>query len=597
MNHRRTALTVEHVLYLALFALALALRLYRLGAHPLTDHEARSALVVDRLILGRAEPVGAPDSPAYLFFTFFSFLVFGAGDATARLAPALLGAGVIFIPALFRDRLGREAALLTSGLLAVSAGLLAASRSADGAVIALLGLGLGLGALRQCLMKASSAWLVAAAVALGVGSAVGTTFLTGAFVLTLTAVVVGWVNPDQGQALREAWAYLRARSAAFLVPFVLTALVVATLGLMYPRGVGAVAEAWAAWPAGFWPSASGRPPVIFPLFLLAYEPLILVFGIFGAVRAFRVGHSLGQALVWFTLIAFAWVVAYGGRTQFDVIWIVAPWSALAGWALTEIIADNWASAEWPVVAAQVGAVVALAAFAGLNVASYAELVRGNQADFFVAQTVFLGRTVSIPSWSQFGMAALAVALALLISYVLGMGLSWPSARLGLTLGASAALLAMSLGAAWGLTQARANSPAELWWERPAADGLRRLMATLGNVSNYSVGNEHDVRVIVHAPADGALGWALRDFPHASFVDRLDPLVTNAVVITPAEEQNPTLGSAYVGQEFVLRSAWTPSLSLPEWVGWLAFRRAPEIQSERIILWVRQDVQQLEGTGQ
>ncbi|MGH2524074.1 MAG: hypothetical protein ACRDH2_16330, partial [Anaerolineales bacterium] len=61
------------------------------------------------------------------------------------------------------------------------------------------------------------------------------------------------------------------------------------------------------------------------------------------------------------------------------------------------------------------------------------------------------------------------------------------------------------------------------------------------------------------------------------------------------EQNPTLGSSYVGQGFALRRTASYDLSWPEWIGWLAFRRTP-VQAERLILWVRQDVQQLQGTG-
>ena len=81
------------------------------------------------------------------------------------------------------------------------------------------------------------------------------------------------------------------------------------------------------------------------------------------------------------------------------------------------------------------------------------------------------------------------------------------------------------------------------------------MATLGDVSNYTVGNAHDMQVTVQASPDGALGWALRDFPHATFVDELDPLVDSPAVIAPAEQQNPSLGSAYVGAGFTLRAAW------------------------------------------
>jgi hypothetical protein len=38
------------------------------------------------------------------------------------------------------------------------------------------------------------------------------------------------------------------------------------------------------------------------------------------------------------------------------------------------------------------------------------------------------------------------------------------------------------------------------------------------------------------------------------------------------------------------------LSWTEWVGWWVFRRAP-MESENVILWVRQDIQELQTVGE
>ena len=46
--------------------------------------------------------------------------------------------------------------------------------------------------------------------------------------------------------------------------------------------------------------AGGRSPLEVLLFLVVYEPLVLVFGLLGAWRAFRSGHALGQGLAWFS---------------------------------------------------------------------------------------------------------------------------------------------------------------------------------------------------------------------------------------------------------------------------------------------------------
>src|SRR5260221_4353459 len=137
---QRPAITLEWFLYGLIVAAALLLRLAQLGAHPLNDVEAREALSVLHQVRGLADANLEPHSPAYFFITFFSFLLFDASSATARLAPALAGTAPGFAPPFFRDQLTRGGALAASGLLAISSSLVAASRSVDGTLLAVLGL-------------------------------------------------------------------------------------------------------------------------------------------------------------------------------------------------------------------------------------------------------------------------------------------------------------------------------------------------------------------------------------------------------------------------------------------------------------------------
>jgi hypothetical protein len=184
-----------------------------------------------------------------------------------------------------------------------------------------------------------------------------------------------------------------------------------------------------------------------------------------------------------------------------------------------------------------------------------------------------------------------------VTYLFAAGWSARAALAGLTATGAITLLVCTLGAGWGQTQVRPTEPVELWWERPAADDLGRLTQSLTAVSNFSVGQEHEIAVTVQAGPDGALAWALRDFPKAEYVNELDAFVNSPVVIAPASSENPTLGSAYVGQAFGLRHYWFPeNLFWNEQLDWLTFRRAP-VESERVVLWVRQDVQQLQSAQQ
>jgi hypothetical protein len=601
-DNPKPTITLEWFLYGLIVLAALGLRLAQLGAHPLNDVEAREALTVLHHVRGVAGAAIEPRSPAYFFFTFFSFLLFGASEATARLGPALAGAGLVLLPALFRDHLTRGGALLASALLAISSSLLAASRSADGALLAVLGLALATGALWRALLlrregrAGASTWLYAGSVALGLGLAAGGTFWFGAIALALTMLGLRWTQPDSRAWMADVWAWLRSRRRTLPLTVVLSVLLIGTVGLTYLGGLGALVDSWTAWLGRFSPAVAGRPPWLLLIFLLVYEPLVVAFGVFGAVRAFRSRQPLGQALAWFSAIALAELLLYSGRSLLDLVWVTAPLSLLAGYALYSLVADLWSRRELPLAAVQAGISVVLAVFALLNVASFAELVKNSGSALNIYDVNILGQNIAFSPVAQMGVAGLAVALIAVVAYLVSLGWSPRAARLGLLWAVAVLLLSMNVSAAWGLTRLRPGCPAELWWESPASDDVNRLMQTLASVSNYSVGNPRDVQVTVQASPAGLLAWALRDFPHAAFVDRLDPVINSVVVITPSDEKNPTLGSTYVGQRFDLRGTWTPALSLSEWIGWAAYRRATGQKVDPAILWVRQDIQQLKSTG-
>ncbi len=603
---QRPTLNLEMLLYGLIVLAALGLRLAQLGAHPLNNLEAREALTVLHQLRGLADANLEPHSPAYFFVTFFSFLLFGASDATARLAAALAGAGLVLVPALWRDHLGRGQALVASGLLAISSSMLAASRSADGTLLAVLGLALAVGAawhalaLRRAARGAAAVWLYVAAGALGLGLAAGGTFWFGAIALVLTVLVLGWLKFSSLEALGELWAWLRSERRAVPLTVVLSALVIATVGFTYLRGLGALVDSWAAWLGGLAPSAPGRLPSLLFIFLVFYEPLAVVFGIIGAVRAFRSGHALGRALTWFSVIALAELVIYSGRSLMDVVWVTAPLTMLAGYALYGLYVDLWSRTELPLAAAQAGVSVVLAVFALLNVASFAEAAKNSGSALGLYDVTVLGQSVPFSPAAQLGVAGLALALIGVVAYLVSLGWSGRAAGLGVLWAATGLLLAGSVSAGWGLTELRPGSPAELWWPSPASDDVTRMMQTLASVSNYAVGNPHDVQVTVQAPVQSPttdlLAWALRDFPHAKFVEGLDPAINSPVVITSTDQKNPTLGSTYVGQRFSLQATWTPDMSLPGWIGWAAYRRAEGLNVAPAILWVRQDIQQLKSTG-
>ena len=110
----------------AAFAVALALRLIRLGVLPLGDKEA--SLALQALAVARGEATTFGSFAAYVGLTGFDFYLLSSGNFLARFWFALAGALVVFVPWLFRERIGHWPALLLAGVLAISPEMVGLSR-------------------------------------------------------------------------------------------------------------------------------------------------------------------------------------------------------------------------------------------------------------------------------------------------------------------------------------------------------------------------------------------------------------------------------------------------------------------------------------
>jgi hypothetical protein len=584
MKNRSELLSVENALYLASLGVALALRLWQLGASPLAESEAREALIVFQWLRG-LPPLGLPQSPAYFLVSALGFFVLGASDAAARLGPALAGASLVLLPKLFRDKLGRAEALLASALLAVSAGLWAAARTADGTLLALAALGWGVGLLRRYLAAPARPWLMASAALFGLGLACGAPFVSGATLGALATAAVAWRSPEDRQQLRAAWHAVQAHGVVFFATLGATAFLVATAGLAYFPGLGALADSWRDWLTGFAPTLAGRAPGTFLLFLLADEPLGVTFGLLGMVLAFRRPRDAGEPeagagfrrwLVWFALAALTFCLIYGTRAMPMVAWVAAPLAVLAASAIVELLRGMWTPEEWPQVAVQVALVLALFVFAALRLTNY---------------VLEKGTLLPSPVSLNVSLAVLAILMALGITLLFGAGWSWRNAVFGAALSVALALFAVGVNAGWSLTQGQPDSAAELWWQQPTAAAVDRLVSTVKHVSNLRVGSDTDLPLTLQADTAGVSGWVLRwafrNFTHVTFVSELGPQVTSVVVVAPATQDKPALGTAYVGQPFAFQQAWAPNslMDATDWMAWLLYRRAPA-QTDKLILWVQ-----------
>lgn len=328
--------------FVAVTIVAAVLRMIGLGAKPMHHDEAQHAWFAWRVLEGEGyayDPVY--HGPVQFYLTTLAHLVLGAGEASARAAPALMGTAAVFVPFFLRRQLGTAGALTTSALLCVTPSYLYFSRFArEDIYVATVTLALIVVLLR--FLDEPRRWHPAALLGLlAVSFATKETtyisvFVAGLFVLAVAAVeVVG--SRRGGRPLREtrlmggvvslgaeAWAW---GGSIFLVLYTL----LFSSFLTNPEGLKE--GLWGS--ISYWlsqqPVARGGHPWFYYLVLIpAYEWAILLLGLIGVAAVARRPNLGGAFLVWFlagSLAIYSWA---SERMPWLVLHPLLPLVLLAG---------------------------------------------------------------------------------------------------------------------------------------------------------------------------------------------------------------------------------------------------------------------------
>lgn len=579
--------TTEQALYALILALALALRLFNLGAPPLNDAEAVPAL--QALAVARGEADGIGSKPLVVSLTGLTFSLFGSSNFAARLFPALAGAVLALTPLFFRQLLGRKTALILAAGLALDPGLTAIARQVGspmpGVAFGMLALGLAY----------SERWTLAG-IAAGLALLSGPAVASGILGLVLAWAVKKLLEKPGRLALRNwegepvaLFPSAESQRRPALIAFGLTLLVAGTFFFRFPQGLGAWMQSLADWLGG-WMASSGVPGLRLLAGLLVYTPLAVFFGISGAVHAWRgsTWDNLGgrqtvtaRFLTLWLLFALGIAALYPGREMNDLAWALVPLWGLAALGLNRFLEGR--SETVPASLGQAVLIFVLLALAWLNLAGLTLADPGVQV--YTLRLGLLGGVLLLG-----GLTTALVAL----------GWSWNVASRGLLWGCLAALglftLANVAHLSWFYRAERADIQ-EIWASAPAVGDADLLLQTLGDHSAWRTGRRDaiDVTVELNSPS---LRWALRDIRGARYPSVGEPLSQGtglmgenspSLVITRQNAAAPSLAAAYRGQDFnwLLRPAWTGVLP-PNFLRWLAFRQAP-VQPESLILWVRGDL--------
>lgn len=556
----------EGWLYGLAFLVALAFRLLQLGAAPLNDSEATLALQAMHLAQGRS--VLMAPQPAYILFTSVFFAIIESVNFLARLLPALAGSALVFVPTLFKNKIGARPALILALLIAFDPGLVAISRQAGGTALAV-----------TFLLAAWGFWLNRGAIAAGVCLALallsGPSAWSGLLILLLTSVFLRGMNSKPAANSSATTSLLAAPLFSTpLLAFFSTLLLAGTLFFTVPNGLSA---AFASLPAYFsgWVATAPVSTASRMLFTFgAYEALGVVMGVLALYRTIRTSSKRGVRLAVGLGVALLLVVFY--RQPGELVWAIIPLLTLAAMELSRAL-DVYREEL-----VEVG-VVAFVLFI-LSVYSWYNLAGLALNPTPVPAVVPLLGMVENPRYF-----VLYGSLGILLVSIGLVAFSWSTrtARLGATWSFAVFFSLYSVSAAWGASGLRTPGGVELWRTDPSPLQADLLRASVDDLSEFSLGQIEAQPVTLYQVSSPALEWLLRNHEVKS-ASTFDPQEAPPLVITPIMN-DLGLPSAYRGQDFTWRQ--TPSWSAAtnyDWVNWLVFRKLP-LESETILLWARDDL--------
>jgi uncharacterized protein (TIGR03663 family) len=327
----------ELIAWALLIALALALRLYDLGARPFHHDESQDAYFSWVLRTGGGyayDPL--LHGPLRFYLTALAYLVFGDSDFTARLAPALMGTAMVALPYGLRRQIGGVAAFAGAALLAIGPSYLYFSRFArEDIYIACITLAMLVVALRF-LSRPGPHHLPLLGALLALSFAVKeSTFITLFVVGTFLIGAVAWQARRAG-SLREAPLVRLAIGVGWepwawsAVAFLGTYTVMFTTFFTHPKGIYGLYTGLSYWLGQHSVGRGGEPASFYVVVLFGEEWPILLLGAVGAVAALLRPTLPRLFLLWAFLVSLAVYSWAGEKFAWLVLHPLLPLTLLAG---------------------------------------------------------------------------------------------------------------------------------------------------------------------------------------------------------------------------------------------------------------------------
>jgi uncharacterized protein (TIGR03663 family) len=332
----------EFVAYVTLVALALVLRLVTLGDKPFHHDESQDAYFSWILYSGggyKYDPL--LHGPLRFYLISLIYLLFGVGNFTARLAPALMGTAMVALPFFLRRQLGRLAAFSAAVLLCLCPSYLYFSRfTREDIYFACLTLALMVAVFRflahpRPWQPALILGLLAASFATKETTFI-TVFIAGTFFLLVLAWHVG-VARRAGMPVAQTPLIAAVRSVGLdawlwgFASFIAVFTVLFTTFFTNPQGLqDGIVKSIQYWLAQQ-PVGRGDEPWYYYLVLLpAYEWPEIVAGAVGLIVVLRRPTLLGLFLVWSFVLSMGIYSWAGEKMPWLLIHPLLPLLLLAG---------------------------------------------------------------------------------------------------------------------------------------------------------------------------------------------------------------------------------------------------------------------------
>lgn len=593
--------SVEQLAWIAVALLAVTLRLGGLGVRPMEPSEATQGFAAYQFVKGIAQIAPAGTNPVLFTGNVAGFTLLGSSDAVARWLPVLAGLFLTLLPFGLRHRLGKAGALATATLLALSPMVTFYSRRLESDIfVAACALALVVGLVNYS-DKHQTRALYLSAGALGLGLAAGASFYTFLVALVIFGLLVAFGIQSKEDAERPSWAtWIRmairdtqgfsARLGAIVVSSFALA---ATTFVLHPTGIGQAADLLAAWAQGFFPTGGGRPDIFPMVLLLRYEPIILVMGLAGAIRALELGRKsawiypaipLAIFLAFWAALATILTVLAGHGPSGNILLSLIPLALLAGQAFEGVLqkaaAYSWIERRlWRNSWMVAGGILALLVFFYLQITGY-----GEADPNAIATAIGIGIKFTTSYLLLAGVALLLVAGLVTAVW------AWrgrESAVMGSWLALVLTLGLFGFKAFWGLNFAHASDPRELILSEATAPDVRELVDNLERLSLEKAGDIHTLPITLDGATGPVLDWYLREFRYQSTVEGLTDVPATLAAVTLAME-NPPIGETFRGRGFPLRWTWKPEgMGGQDLVRWLLFTDGTlPTANQEVVLWVQ-----------